>query len=244
MTTRKFTRGKDPVRAMAPVLIPARTFTLVELLVVITIISILAGLMLPAMGSAMAMARNTQCKNNERQLGLCMGQYESDYNVLPAAGGPGPFGDYFFWNSKLFQAGLLSVGEPQYWGAMANNCPLLNCPANQEPIISNYGFGTHLANLMGVPDNANHQNWCETFLKRNRISKPYMRLLLGDATYPYLGGGQVTYPTLSSSPNGNAWYPHKNRMNILYLDWHVNSLSEADMTLDWHFYQPLFGNME
>ncbi|MCP4817072.1 MAG: DUF1559 domain-containing protein [Planctomycetaceae bacterium] len=85
-------------------------FTLVELLVVISIIGILMGLLMPAVQSARESARRIWCSNNLRQIGIALHMYHDTtrglppgwIGIQPGTGQPlatGPSG--FAWGSML-----------------------------------------------------------------------------------------------------------------------------------------------
>ena len=74
--------GSFPARRKWPFI---AGFTLVELLVVLVVIAVLAGLLLPALQSARAKARRIHCASNLHQLGVALEIYVDENGFYPAA---------------------------------------------------------------------------------------------------------------------------------------------------------------
>lgn len=116
-------------------------FTLVELLVVISIIGVLVSMLLPAVQSVREAARRTECLNNLKQIGLSIQMYEGTTMQIPPSR---PADEFLTWPTLLLpfmeQKNLCSnfdMAAP-YWAQdpewMARGADVMICPSRRKTV--------------------------------------------------------------------------------------------------------------
>jgi len=197
---------------------PAHGFTLVELLIVIAIIAILAGLLLSALAGSQEKARSTQCASNLRQWGLAFYMYGEDNDDFLPRRGQGvqtlaqinrPT-DWFNALPPYFE--LSSFDE-----MVTNNCKpnahsqsVFICPTANDP------GGTY---FLSYGMNMNLSPWNLAAPTRfSEVAQPDCVVAMADAPGPYAS----TYP--SAQPYGIV-ARHASRVNLLFLAGQVKSLA-------------------
>ena len=163
-------------------------FTIVELLVVISIIGVLIALTLPAVQHSREAARRTQCRSQMRQFGQALHNFESQQGTFPA-GNEFDSSRLHSWCTRILpnldQTDLYyRYDYTQAWNAppgnaavTAYNLPIFLCPSGIERRIGggDYGgnFGSSLTGL--PPGNGVGQAWESGALLVIKIGGPTER---------------------------------------------------------------------
>lgn len=110
-------------------------YTLIEVLVVLGVIGMLAGLALPAVQDVRAAAARTACQNNLKQIGLALQGYHSTHGRLPPDGGGQPVVRSPDWMLSWMTLLLPYVEDDALWATSAAACQAEPNPRKHPPHV-------------------------------------------------------------------------------------------------------------
>lgn len=231
-----------------------RAFTLVELIVVISVIGLLMAILLPSLGRARGQANSMACMSNLRQIGFAVHLYIGDYDgYLPPAYEPDSLTHW--WGQKL--ADGIDHTKGFVWPYIQSELKkesVYECPAQRygsyilqakppgEPddpkwITSTYGYnGYYLSPEKTAWPNISHRPW----QKITTVKEPDKVIAFADTMLDWAdtGGSPILSNMALLDPpylyKGTTWeknlhpttcFRHSDRANVVFVDGHCESMN-------------------
>lgn len=195
---------------------PAPAFTLLEMLVSLTIVAVMSMLLLSSFRMAMASARSTRCVNNLKQIGAALHTFAQDHDgeiIRWVDDGPD------FWCNVLTKGGYLpKSGAGTIWSCPANTTGLLN-PG--ETAVSTFGTAmTYAINAVWPSASYDHKSgpsYPTSGNYRNKMSY----LEVPSKTIAVCDGKSWLIHDSSGQNKGTAAGVHNGGMNAVFWDGHA-----------------------
>ncbi|MEI3003389.1 MAG: DUF1559 domain-containing protein [Victivallales bacterium] len=129
--------GRLPVGIQKSCHSAGRTFTLIELLIVIAIIAILAGMLLPALSIAREKAKAISCSGNLKQIGLYTATYANDYSdYLPKKEDASDSSTRYLWHLALMDTGNAPITIRTFDNGGMKPVSIFKCPSAAPKIFT------------------------------------------------------------------------------------------------------------
>jgi prepilin-type N-terminal cleavage/methylation domain-containing protein/prepilin-type processing-associated H-X9-DG protein len=203
-------------------------FTLIELLVVISIIALLISILLPALRAARESGRAIACASNQRQVVIGFHHYADDHRdalVYTVYRWPG-MGANEFWTHALRQ--YVGVTLPPHGTVKPRG--VYECPTSQRfsdgSSHANFGKNARLSPSWistGTQEAVKHR------YSQKAPSGTYMLADTGHLQTPPHSSERGLTPRFLDPAEPEAAYIHQGRLNLTFLDGHVQRVSGDDV---------------
>jgi prepilin-type N-terminal cleavage/methylation domain-containing protein/prepilin-type processing-associated H-X9-DG protein len=207
---------------------PRHAFTLIELLIVISVIAILIALLIPAITLARNAAGIVQCGNNQRQLGMAIVTYADTDNgkIMPNFVRDSALNTVKYW-PELAREQLQDAGVDAATGARKDG--IWRCPAaKQVKTALGYDKTTYAKNIWSGLVNRFVHVWEEPYgmINQARIRNPASFILTADAVNDGNAFVRDLTPWIWGLTYGRD-FRHRGKVVVLFADNHVESRTEA-----------------